>query len=124
MINVSILVSCRGMSDDIGMYPEQRLWCAVILEALKEYEEYLQRISIVARTTKQPVDSTYRRGLAAIRRECAHKNFEFICELAQIPFKQVQTRFDRLDKEYCLSSIQFDQIEPQPMPEPQRRYVN
>lgn len=86
-------------------YPERRLWSAVILATIHEYEEWLLRIESTWNNRQQPVNLSYFQALRIIRHECGNDWFAHICEMAEIAPDLILTKFDRLDREYCVRSI-------------------
>lgn len=89
-------------------FPETRLWCAVIASAIEEYQEWLQRVNVSWSLEQKPVNRSYLMSLKQIRQQCSSDWFTMICELADIDPKKVFRRFDVLDKEFCLTSIPFE----------------
>lgn len=86
-------------------YPEQRLWQAIILATLNDYEEWCRRIESSWNHMQQPVNRDFKYALDGIRRECTDKWFQQICDLAQIARPSIFRQFDKFDKEYCVNVI-------------------
>lgn len=92
-------------------YPERRLWCAVVINLLHEYESWLQRIMLLWQTENKPVPAALHNEIKDMRKHCTHRWFGVVCALADITQSMVIARLDRLDKDYCLASISFDETE-------------
>lgn len=88
-------------------YPEQRLWTAVLLATLTEYEMTLKRIKEAWRMTGRPVSRNFLMELYSIRHECRHEWFRHICEMANWPPERILGKFNEFDKQYELSSVKF-----------------
>lgn len=95
-------------ADTVESYPEQRLWCAVIMSALDEYQDCLQRISSSWHTHQRAVNRNYLEVLRNVRKSCDTPWFGMVCELADISPHRVIQRLDSLDREFCLSAIPFE----------------
>lgn len=89
-----------------AIYPEQRLWAAVITMLIDDYRSLLMRI-ISLRDRKQPVNLLYLRQLEALKREAQHEWFHVICGHINIDASHVVTRLDKFDEEFELSKIIF-----------------
>ncbi len=94
--------------DNHNSYPERRLWCAVIISTMEEYEEWCIRIHTGWHVKQKPVSGSYKFAIQHIRRQCKGEWFQTICELADFPASRMSARFDQLDKEYCIAVIPFE----------------
>lgn len=94
------------------IYPEKRLWTAVIVFALTEYEQQLQVIQ------KMSVDGQVSKHLLlqlrCLRYEVRHDWFGHVCENADVPQSQVIRKLQELDSKYKLSEIDFANVDLQP----------
>ena len=64
--------------------PEQRLWCAIILSALTEYETLLR-----SRNSSKP-----------LRKQCEGAWFRHVCDCAGVEHSVVIRKLDQLDAKY------------------------
>lgn len=92
---------------DPGMYPEQRLWTAVILYALTEYKEQLIHMRKLWDAEHKPVSQFLLTSLQKLRYEIRHPWFGRICELAERNQADVVNRIRALDMQYGLAEIEF-----------------
>lgn len=94
--------------EECPTFPECRLWQAVIIHTIDEYEGWLKRIQANWLRWGQPVDRAYYHMLQTIRHETAHAWFAHICCIADIPQSRVLKKFSQLDKQYGLINVVFD----------------
>lgn len=90
-----------------GYYPERRLWAAVIVETLAEYEEQLRRIKYCREASPHPVNRIFFQAIKRLRYECEHAWFQNICWLANVEPSSVYVKFDELDAKYQLRRTNF-----------------
>lgn len=90
---------------DCANYPERRLWLAVIVQALEDYEGLLQRIESAWNQTRRPVNRQLWIEACEVRRHCEHSLFEAICEHAGIPHRRILLKLNHFDREYCFNVI-------------------
>lgn len=105
----AVLKLASAQSETPAAVPETRLWCAIILSTLVEYQEWLQRISSAWHRDQRPVPRGYLYAVQCIRKQCGNEWFVNICELAGVSLHQVVRRFDSLDREFCIASIPFEE---------------
>lgn len=96
--------------EDGGYYPEKRLWVAVVLETLAEYEAQLNQIKQIRQSSVQPVNRIFFFAIKRLRYECDHSWFKNICWLADIDPARVYAKFDELDIKYKLRKTNFTEI--------------
>ena len=97
--------------DDAGTYPEKRLWVAVVLFALVEYEEQLKHIRKLWDAERKPITRFLLSSLQKLRHEIRHPGFARACELAEREQADVIRRIRALDKQYGLAEVEFTDSE-------------
>lgn len=103
--------------------PELRLWLAVIIMTVCEYEEMLNRIVNTWKKYRQPINRLRLNELYSLRFECRNPWFDYICEMANISPAIVFRRFDRLDEKYAIHSIKFTDLPRCPLKKERQRRV-
>ena len=86
-------------------YPERRLWAAVILHTLQEFTEWCQFAERTWRETQQPISQQLLGEIHAVRRQCRHRWFANICDLANVEHEIVLERIATISREFCIDSI-------------------
>lgn len=89
-------------------FREQRLWAAIVLATITEYENWLRRIEQIWRETERPVFAELFQEVEQVRRHIEHDWFWHICDLAGVQYLSVTKALDKLDREYCIGSIPRD----------------
>lgn len=92
---------------DEGTYPERRLWTAVVLFAIVEYEEQLRHIRKLWDADRKPVARFLLSALQKLRYEIRHPWFARACDLAERDQRDVVRRIRTLDQQYGLAEIEF-----------------
>lgn len=87
--------------------PEKRLWVAVILQTVAEYEEWARRIDRFHAVMKTEVPIEFQEALEVVRRECMHQWFQHVCDMAEVRPSQVFERFKVIDRDYCVNHVPF-----------------
>ncbi len=88
-------------------YPETRLWAAVVLQSINEYEHLLQRIQGTWLSSNRPVNRAHYEALANVREQCKSTWFVQVCELAGFDQLSVLNKFSNLEKMYGLINVVF-----------------
>lgn len=97
-----------GMESDAPpIYPERRLWTAVILSAVLEYEQQLQHIQKLWTATHRPLAKGLLNHLRSLRYEIRHDWFRHVCDLADIDQSHVVRRIRELDQRHLLHEVKF-----------------
>lgn len=111
--------------------PERRLWAAVVVTALEEYEDWCRSAEKHWRMWNSPVPIAYYHELQDMRRHCMHRWFGVVCALADVEQEWVIARFDSIAKEYCINSLPFDhggelltEWQQRRLTKPKRRSIN
>lgn len=94
-------------TDDGSVFPEKRLWTAMILNALVDYELKLTNIQNMWLATKKPVGQWMHVELRILRYEMEHDWFKQICVIADQSYIAVIKKLDAMDEEYGLRKILF-----------------
>ena len=94
-------------SENSGGFPEIRLWAAIILNTLHEYEGLLTTIQTSWQIRKRPVNRLHLHGLNNIRRECADPWFRHVCDMAGTVASKVIAQLNKLDERYFLKDYEF-----------------
>lgn len=106
--NTQQFIRAFEMEPTPGSYfPENRLWCAIVLQAIADYECSLSRIVRKWSRTREALDAVFYYTTMEIRRECTHRWFAFVCEHAGVRVSDVLRRLTLLDETYCLRHIKF-----------------
>lgn len=92
-----------------GTFPERRLWIAVIVYSMTEYEEQLKHIKKLWDAERKALPRQLLNVLRVLRYELRHEWFGHVCDLAEIAQSHVLTRIKALDKQYGLAEIEFDE---------------
>lgn len=93
---------------DGGYYPEKRLWVAVVLTALTEYQDSCQRAALAWKVHNgKPVNRVFLSTLQAIRKDCGTAWFRQICMIAGVDQKTVFKKFDSYDEKHGILDIRF-----------------
>lgn len=87
--------------------PEVRLWAAIIIRTLHEYEYWLFNAQQAWLEFHEPVHPHYAMNLREIRHELTHVWFGHICDNADIDVCAVMKRICRLEREYGFINIVF-----------------
>lgn len=93
--------------EDFADFPERRLWVAIIIVAVCDYEEQLAFIRRIWSETGRPVDRIYLNQLRNLRHELNNPWFAEICELAGWQPQRVLGQLKRLEDRHGLSAIKF-----------------
>jgi hypothetical protein len=88
-------------------YPERRLWMAIILHAITEYEEQLRHIQKLWKADRKPVSKHLLTFLRGLRYEVRHDWFRHVCDLANIDQSHVISRIKQLDEQYHVAQVKF-----------------
>jgi hypothetical protein len=94
-------------TEDGSIYPEKRLWTAIILFALVEYEDILKHIQKLWTSNKKPVSRHFHTQLRMLRYEIEHSWFQNICDIADQPHVSVLGKLKHLEDTYGLKSVNF-----------------
>lgn len=86
---------------------ETRLWSAVIICALREYELWLRDIRTIWLARGEPVHKSYGTMLRDTQRELRHDWFRHICDLADVPHSTVMRKVVCLEREYGIINVTF-----------------
>jgi hypothetical protein len=95
---------------DTSATPEIRLWLAIILQALTEYQEWLHRIQQQWLLHGEPVDGTYANTLRRVRYECEHEWFKHVCDLADISHDAFMRKLIDFEKTFGLCNVRFTDV--------------
>lgn len=101
--------------------PENRLWMAVLIAAITEYEDLCVRIESSWNREQRPVNPAYRYALERIRQECDTAWFRAVCDMANVPRATVMRKLDQLDKDHCVRAIPYADQPPPTLSDWQRR---
>ena len=93
--------------DETPCYPEQRLWTAIILFTIQEYEDTLALVKKLWTTENGPVSKYYLQTIRSIRYECRHSWFGHICEHANFHQDVLLKKMKQLDMQYGLAEVEF-----------------
>lgn len=89
------------------IYGEQRLWTAIIVMALQDYEGQLVHIRKLWDGDKRQVPRYLFQALRVLRYEIQHEWFAHVCFLAEQDHSTMVAQLKRLDEKYKLSEVQF-----------------
>jgi hypothetical protein len=92
-------------------FPEMRLWKAIVIQAIHEYEEWLGRIQREWLKYGEPVDIKLYNTLQLVRYECTCHWFRYVCDMADVEHEQVMRKFIQLEKHYGLINVRFGEVE-------------
>lgn len=92
--------------------PEVRLWAAIVLVTVEEYEEWLKRIQSAWLMHGQPVRWEYAWTLRRLRYEINHQWFRSICDHANTEHSAVRKRILELEAKYGLHNVRFAEQPP------------
>jgi hypothetical protein len=95
------------IQETVPYFPERRLWVAVILAAITEYEDQLTHISKLWFADKKPLSHFFINSLRMIKHEVYHDWFRHVCDLADIDQSHIIRKIKNLDLEHKLSEIRF-----------------
>ncbi len=101
--------------------PELRLWVAIVLVSLEEYENWLKRIQAAWLMRGQPVSYDYGSTIRRLRFEMEHPWFRHICDLANREHCDVISRLTVLEKKYGFHNVQFAEMGPPAPPKKTRK---
>lgn len=105
--------------------PELRLWVAIVLVSIEEYEEWLKRIQSAWLRHGEPVSYEYGATIRRIRFELEHPWFRHICDLANREHSDVLSRLTQLEARYGFHNVRFaDMPPPQPPKKSRREYLS
>lgn len=93
------------IEDGEQSFPERRLWAAVVLQALEDYEDLLRQFESYWNKVQRPVQYQLWCEACAIRRHCQHELFQTICEHAGIDYGRVVRKIRQMERDYCFASI-------------------
>lgn len=103
----SVLVGTEHFAPNADYYPEERLYLAIIIQAICDYESNLQRIQAAWLKNGEPVERNHADNLRVIRYECQGNGFQNFCLLADVPISKIFRKFQTLDKQYGLINVKF-----------------
>lgn len=89
------------------IYAEQRMWAAVALQLIDDYESTLKRIHSIWFDKKVKVNQANLMTLRQLRREAKGEWLNLILEHINIHGDHLIAKLDKLDKQYNLGQIQF-----------------
>ncbi len=89
------------------IYPEQRMWAAVALLLIEDYEVKLTEAHRIWFDNKRKPDSGILLTLRQLRRVAGSPWFRTVCEYVNVHEDHITTKLDKLDKAYELEKIQF-----------------
>lgn len=92
--------------------PELRLWVAIVLTSIEEYEGWLKRIQTQWLLHGQPVAYEYGSTIRRLRFELEHEWFRHICDLANREHCDVIARIASLEKRYGFHNVRFADMGP------------
>mgnify|MGYP001616459402 CR=1 FL=1 len=95
--------------DAPAIYPEKRLWIAIILNTVYEYEDQLKVIQKLwgAGGSRKALSKHFLTSLRSIEYEVRHEWFNHVCDLADFDQARVIRKLKELDTEYKLSQVTF-----------------
>lgn len=89
-------------------YPEMRLWAAIVLNTVAEYELWLRRMQTDWLLNKgKLIRRSLYITLKDIEKEVRHSWFDQVCELAGVSQDIVINKLAQLDKQYGLLNMRF-----------------
>lgn len=89
------------------LYPERRLWIAVIVQALVEYEELLRNIHKTWEAFRRPIHRSFYWSIRQIKHEAQDPWFGHICDMADVSQAVVVQKLSALDKKYKFGEVEF-----------------
>lgn len=87
--------------------PEKRLWVAVILASVQEYEEQLQVIHKMWSADHKPIAKQFQNQLKMLKYEMSHEWFRHVCEMADWDFYSIRGKLNALEEKYRLDEVEF-----------------
>lgn len=93
--------------DEIPVYPEQRLWTAVLLFSIQEYEEHLIRMWKVWEADRRPISKHFLSHIRGIKYEIQHEWFQHICDMAGRDHRAILWKLKQLELKHRFSEIKF-----------------
>lgn len=89
------------------IYPEQRMWAAVALLLIDDYEVKLKEGHRIWFESKRKPDAGILTTLRQLRRVAKSPWFRTVCEYVNVHEDHIENKLNALDKAYRLEKIQF-----------------
>lgn len=90
-----------------AVYPEQRLWTAIILMAVQDYEDQLIHIRKLWDADHRPLSRHLLHFLRVLKYEAQHDWFRHVCDLADLDQDHILNKMKEMDFKYKLSEVKF-----------------
>jgi hypothetical protein len=112
LVNVKIRNAPEIDFEPDANYPERRLWLAVIVQALADYEDLLRKVESAWNHLQRPTQRQQYLEVKQLQRHLADPLFELICEHAGIAVEKVARKVRRFEKDYCFNAIPVEDDAP------------
>lgn len=89
------------------VFAEQRLWAAVALQLIDDYEAVLRKVNMIWFEKRAKVSHHHLMTLRQLQREAKGAWFQLVCEHINVHGSHVLRKFQQLEKQYKLSEVQF-----------------